>query len=464
MYFSCNLPNDVPYWIHAEKAPELQAVLNRVHRRMEMLERALQISGMAPAKFCACAAKVFRLRGESFDKMTARNIASCAKLLDDGSPAPERKEWPNATVLVDTAFVSVKDWEGLRMLGIGGSDAAVVLNRSPYQTQRGLYHEKIGTPACTSDSASDWVLARGHAMEDRVIDAFCNATGAHRLHETRMFASKKYPHCTANIDDIVEFDDGRIFVFESKTTVAENTMAWAADKIPAHYVPQMRQYPAVLDDDRICGTYIGCLFTDDIVFGGTYVGSAYDLNRLAVRFLERDPAAEDAQLKIEQEWFEENVEQNLEPPLTGDPDKEISVLMKYERNPQAQTMAPETWDILDVGDLVSQWEHYAKEESEMNNQIKVISDAKREVAAKMIEKLNGNTAANVSMSDGSGIFEIKNTPRKKTSVDTEKLMELVDIASGMLPESLTASMRDCIKTTPDAFRVFSIRRKIGKKL
>ena len=111
-------------------------------------------------------------------------------------------------------------------------------------------------------------------MEDRVIDAFLKLTGFKRIPETRMFRSRKYPHQTANIDGIVISPDGRIFVFEAKTTVAENWDAWKDGKIPRSYVPQTRQYPAVLDDDRVQGTYIGCLFIVDLIVGGLYVGSA----------------------------------------------------------------------------------------------------------------------------------------------------------------------------------------------
>ena len=132
-----------------------------------------------------------------------------------------------------------------------------------------------------------------------------------------MFRSKKYPHCSANIDAIVRFPGNRLYVFEAKTTIGENYDAWAGDKIPATYIQQTRQYPAVLDDDRILGTYIGCLFTVDYSLNGYYLGSSANVGQFVSRFVDRDKTLEDNQLAEEETFFNTYVAENVEPPFFG---------------------------------------------------------------------------------------------------------------------------------------------------
>ena len=369
--------------------------------------------------------------------------------------------WPNAIVVVDTAFVTTPEWESIRHIGIGGSDAAVVLGVSPYQTPRGLYHDKVGTPrTIKEETESNWVFDRGHIMEDRVIEAFCNITGAKVVPETRMFASRGNPNCTANIDAIIRFDDGRLYVFEAKTTIRENWKAWADDKIPPQYVPQMRQYPAVLDDDRILGTYIGCLFTNDSVVGGVYLGSEWQGKEFVARFVERDKLLEKQQLEGEERWFGDYIAVNEVPPVESEKDQELEIIRAFAPNdgsPQKLEWLPG-----EVSTDIEEYLRLKKEQADAKKRADAFEKDAKVISFKLIEKLGGSAEAVVDLDD-ERFYEVKNAPRSRTSVDTESLEVLIDSAAPLLPAEMLDKFRGCIVKNPDSYRVFSIKEKVRKK-
>lgn len=461
MYFECSLPEQAPHWLDARVAKDFTLTMQRVRARMELLECALDVSGMKGETFAEHAKKLFEISPQQFDAMTAEDIAGFVTMIDDGSEAEDRMVWPNAITIADTAFVTTDEWESIRHIGIGGSDAAVVLGVSPYQTATNLYYSKVGTPAEGQDDApGNWVFDRGHIMEQRVIDAFCSVTGAKVVPESRMFASKTHPNCTANIDAIIRFSDGRMFIFEAKTTIKNNWAAWASDKIPRQYVPQMRQYPAVLADDRIMGTYIGCLFTDDYVVGGVYVGSQYDPDKLVTRFVERDAAEELDLLEREEQWFADHIECNDVPPQTGDPLAELQVLKTYV--PRAESKAaPKELLLAEVKSDIEEWERLKTEHSAAQKKASSLDDAKKSVAARLVEKLGSSPEAVIELDDNR-FYEMKNSSRSRTSVNVEELNILIDVAAPHLSSDLVDKFRGCIVKNDDAFRVFSLKEKIKK--
>lgn len=462
-YFECNLPKTAPYWMHPSVMGAFNDSIQRIYKRMDTLNEALEVSGLDGATFAKHARILFDMMKDKegkFDSLTPEDIAEYACLLYDGVPVEPRMEWPNAMTVVDTAFVTTKEWESIRHFGIGGSDAAVIAGTSHFNTPFELYHDKCGTPEKRPNNASQSVFDRGHIMEPRVIEAFCKLTGAEVIPETRMFASKKHPNSTANIDAIVRFSDGRMYVFEAKTTIADNWQAWSRDKIPAYYIPQMRQYPAVLDDDRILGTYIGCLFTRDTNIAGYYVASDYDEKDFVCRFLDRDPAEEETQLAAQEQWFKEYIEQNEEPE-ESDPKKQLKAIhrMTGAPNPKAP---PLEWDLAPYADDIEQYMRYSEEMSALEKRKTALEEARRTLSVRMVQDLGNNTVANIMLDDNE-LYEIKNGPRSKTTVDIDSLTMLIDAASPFLPDEMKEKMLDCIVKQEDAYRVFSIAKKKAKK-
>ena len=467
-YFECNLPVKAPLWLHSAAVAEMQRTLDTIHGRMKRLEEALALSGMDGATFSRYARILFENRGESFDRCTPEDISSFVKFMDDGTTAEPRLEWPNSVTVVDTAFVFQKEWESIRRLSVGGSEAAVVLGLSPYQNASSLYHGKVGTPQkLPLEQDSEWVFERGHLLEDRVIDAFCKTAGARRVPETRMFASKTHPCCSANIDQIVRFSDGRLFVFEAKTTIANNWLAWSENQIPAHYVPQTRQYPAVLDDERICGTYIGCIFTSDKVVSGTYIGAEFDERKFVCRFVARDPEAEEQQLEAEETWFSDYVQMNMEPPMTGKPYDarhpragELQVLQSIT-GPADPNLPVEHWGIREFESDILHFLETKEQMSELQAKLNKLDEVAKSCSLPMIARLGERVEANVDFSDGR-YYEIKNAPRPKTTVDMEKLLMLFNVLKPYLPQELEKQLRSCVEQKTEAYRVFTIREKRRK--
>ena len=121
--------------------------------------------------------------------------------------------------------------ETIRALSIGGSDAAIIQNVSPYRTRLDLYYDKTGMPKQLDkkDPGKSFIFSYGHKVESLVVEEFCRRTGAKVIPETRMFSKKGMPYMTANIDAITQLPGGDIYVFEAKTTTFFNKTAWKAE-------------------------------------------------------------------------------------------------------------------------------------------------------------------------------------------------------------------------------------------
>ena len=198
MYFECNIDPKIPQFYHPEIYSRLVNTVALIHERTDKLNAALDSCSLKGcmtrgATFAGIAKTVFDYSTEKFDAMTAKELASVADMLYDGNDAEDRIEWPNAVVLFDTRFVTTRDWEALRHIGIGGSDSSVLMGCSPYQSEEGLWYEKLGYPEYVSEEEKQAVFDRGHFLEDTVIDTFCRLVGARRIPESRMFRHRDYP-------------------------------------------------------------------------------------------------------------------------------------------------------------------------------------------------------------------------------------------------------------------------------
>lgn len=453
-YFECNLPDVCPAYIHPTKSAEFTETLQRVKRRMAKLDDALEMTGMDGAVFAKLAKVLFDNFYMKFEDCGAEELAAWVQSCDDGSPVPHRLEWPNAIVVVDCAFLTTKEWEMIRHLGIGGSDDASVMGTSIYKNAQETYHDKVWSPMLMPASESQAVFDRGHFLEDNVVDAFLKLTDFKRIPETRMFRSKKYPHALADIDAIIQAPDGRLFVFEAKTTVAENYAAWEDDKIPRSYVNQIRHYPAVLADDRIHGAYIGCIFTVDLIAGGIYIGSSFSYEQFVARTLERNVQAEAQQLQHIEDWWETYVEHGVEPPPSSIPSDDIAVIRQFHSGP-----ADPNQPVLDLTPEASQhWkviEEYMQvtdDKSIHQKVVKSLDDRQKQLQKVFMNRMLNVVEARIDLPSGDEYYEIKWAPRKQTTVDLEKLK----IA---FPEAY----QKCVETNPESFRVFSVNKKKVKK-
>lgn len=459
-YFEENLPSEAPEYIDASMRRQVTASLRRVKARMGLLEDALDITGMTGEDFSFYAKKIFDTKVETggveaFDKMTSDQLAQAVLLIQNPAfHAVPRIEWPNAEVIVDSAFMSNDEWASVgRHLGVGGSDSSIIKGTNHFGgTKYALYHNKRMTPQKQPKDGKDSrqaIFDRGHLLEPKVIQAFCGMTGAVQIPETRMFRSKKFPHAIANIDAIVRFPDGRIYVFEAKTTIAENYDAWADNKVPYTYVYQTMQYPAVLDDDRIAGTYIGCLFTYDYKVHGLYVGSDSDVGRFACRLVERDKEAENDLLSEEESFFQDYILKGVEPPVEESPTDNVAVLNSlYPPEDIPGVVIPDS-----LLEEVQEWLDLAERKRALGKEIEGIKAQMDRASLPLIEALSGAERGVMINPDIPGIeYTVTNACRSSTTVDKE-----------MLEVAFPAAFAACVSRGKSDNPTFSVREKKAKK-
>lgn len=453
-YFAYSLPKDLPY-VEPGKRQEFHEMFARIAARMDKLENALDITGLDGATFAEYAKVLFDTRFDRFEGMTPEMLADYVLTVHDGKyQAKKRVEWPNADVVVDSAFTTTKEWEAIRHIGIGGSDAAVVLGISPYKSPYQLYHDKRCTPQkIPEDTSRQVIFDRGHAVEARVVEAFCKMVGAEIIPETRMFRSKDNPFSIADVDAVVKFPgkEDCYYIFEAKSTVADNADAWLGGRIPPHYVPQTRQYPAVLKDPRIKGCYIGCLFVYDYTIHGMYVDSGYDVGRFVSRLVERDENEEQMVLQAESAFFEKNILTGQVPQFEGKPENDIKSMRPFVG------YADKDAEVIELDGsyekAIRDYLALAEKKSAIDAQSMVLKEAMQAISMPLIETLGTSVEARLPVPDSKDheYFEVKYSPRRSTSVD-------FDVLEHKYPDVYD----ECVTNNPDAFRVFGIKVKKPK--
>ena len=443
MYFEINLPTQAPQHIYdmAERRC-ITDMLGIVHERMERLESALLLSGMRGEQFAAGAKLLFDQADTNgrpvIDHMTADEISENVKLLAENISVVSRLEWPNAIVLVDTAFLTNTEWETIRKIGIGGSDAAALMGLSPYRTAQECYHDKIATQYVINkpDKGQEFIFSYGHKLEPLVIEEFCRRTGAVQIPETRMFAKRDMPYITANIDGILKLPSDELVIFEAKTTTNFNRSAWEDGHVPVQYMPQCRQYLAVLDDPRITRAFIGC------IYGNTPADWA-----CSCVLREKEP--EEELLEAETEFWTDYVLTNTEPDPSGDPDKDIEIIRRQsgyaDKNLPAMELATKDKRIIET------YIELEAERKALSAKIDGIKSRQAQLSIDIIKEL-GNTVKGQLARDDETIYEVSYSPRSFTSVDKDKLKL-------MYPDAYN----ECVTTNPENSRVFSVKVKRRRK-
>lgn len=423
MYFECNLPKIAPAYIHPQNKGVMEAALKAIHARMEKLEEALTISGIDGATFSEYANALFDSNFTRFEGMSSDELAQYVSLVHDWKyQAVARLEWPNAEVVVDTAFLTTQEWETIRHLGIGGSDASAVLGKSDYRSPNELYQDKRWTPKLLDreKEKKQAIFDRGHAVEKNVIKAFCDMTHAEVIPETRMFRSKKNPCAIADVDAILRMPNGDLHVFEAKTTVADNYKAWSNNKVPAGYLPQTRHYLAVLDDDRIKGTYIGCLFCYDYIIHGLFVGAGADVGRFVSRLIPRDKRAESNLLKEETSFWRNYVLKTQEPPYIGPYKDDMADLEQYVGEAD-KDLPPVPLDET-FRKIIEDWLALDAKKQTVKSQLDAVQELMDEKALPLAAALAQATKGIIGVNDGLGsMYEVSYSSATQVCVDRERL-------------------------------------------
>lgn len=147
-------------------------------------------------------------------------------------------------------ILSVKDaedhekWLETRALGIGGSDAAVIMGMNPYKSPYQLWLEKTGQAEAPDLSGNQYVYW-GTKNEANIADWFQEETGK-KVKRLGTLQSREYPFMLANVDRTVIGENAGL---EIKTAGVRQYRKWKDDEIPDAYYCQCLHYMAVTGAD-----------------------------------------------------------------------------------------------------------------------------------------------------------------------------------------------------------------------
>lgn len=143
-------------------------------------------------------------------------------------------------------ILSVKDaedhekWLEARAIGIGGSDAAVIMGMNQYKSPYQLWLEKTGQAEAPDLSGNQYVYW-GTKNEANIADWFQEETGK-KVKRLGTLRSKEYPFMLANVDRTVVGENAGL---EIKTAGVRQYRKWKDDEIPDAYYCQCLHYMAV---------------------------------------------------------------------------------------------------------------------------------------------------------------------------------------------------------------------------
>lgn len=343
--------------------------------------------------------------------------------------------FPDAVVVADCSSLTNEQWKELRKLGIGGSDAAVIMECSPWKTKKELYYEKIGAPVLLDLDEDKWFIYEyGHAVEELVAKMFQRKTGFEVMIDTRMYRHPKYPFMQANVDRVVRLPDGRIAILECKTTTFFNKEEWYSGP-PRYYEMQCRHYMAVCNVDVV---YIACLF------GNTPAD-------FVCHRIERDLDYESDIIEAEKEFWENNVLAGIEPEYSGDGEMDIAVLRKYggPANIKIPPVVLEKEYIPQVKKYLAVVEQRKKQEA----LVEALKQQEKTLQIPFWEALGTATKGIIEIpEEPDSYYEISISPRSRTNVDTDRLRLVYPDA-----------YNECVSVKEESCRVFSLSKKKKKK-
>ena len=339
-------------------------------------------------------------------------------------------------VLVDTAGISREDWLSYRRKGIGGSDAAAVLNISPFRTARDLYYDKRGIVAPV-ENEDNWVqLEVGNLLEPLVARIFGKKTGLKVYQRKAMFYHPQYTWMLADLDYLVDLPDGKPAILEIKTTnynARENWWYNGQEIVPIYYDTQGRHYMCVMNIDRV---YYCCLYgnsEDDVI----------------IRMLDRDMDYENELVTLEDIFWHENVLAENPPPYTEDEDLIMDSLRRWLG--PSEKDAPPVQFSLSQYQLIRRYEELQEKKKRFDSDAKKIDAELGRVKAQIIAAMG--TSCSAIYETGEGGYKVTYNPVRKPGISKENLIRLKAVHPDIYDEYVTTqvSRRFSIKQTkPEA--------------
>lgn len=160
-----------------------------------------------------------------------------------------------------TKGMSTSEWEDARRDSLGGSDMAVILGVSPYETTKlDIYNQKIGKkPVVSASPTQEIIFNAGHFLENMVANLFSYQSGYEAYEIKGMFEHPRHPYLRGNIDRFYRIKGSKepLGFLECKTTSEYKKNEWKDNQIPTQYKVQISTYMSITNMDSC---KISCLF------------------------------------------------------------------------------------------------------------------------------------------------------------------------------------------------------------
>lgn len=200
-----------------------------------------------------------------------------------------------------------QEWLEERKKGIGGSDSAAIVGRSPYKTNIQLWKEKTGKATAEDISEKEYVKY-GVDMEPILRESFKIKNPEYEVihEENTIIRHPKYPFLFASLDGMLIHKETReVGILEIKTANVKNPAKlkeWK-DKIPDYYFTQILHYM------NVTGAQFVYLFAE--------LNYAQDYQTNKTYLIRRENVEEDIRWLEEQEidFWNNYVLKNIEPNL-----------------------------------------------------------------------------------------------------------------------------------------------------
>ena len=232
-------------------------------------------------------------------------------------------------------------WLEVRNMGIGGSDAGVIMGLNSYKSPFQLWMEKTGQIQPEDLSDNEYVYW-GTVLEDAVARRFSELTGKNVAHRGTL-QSEEYPFMLANVDRMVVGEDAGL---ECKTANAFSSKKWDGDEIPDSYYCQCLHYMAVTGCQK---WYIA------VLVGG---------NHFIWKEIKRNEEDIQALIKAESEFWDK-VQKKEMPPVDWTVSCADALKEKFHDNGEEMELPDEAGEILKELDKCQDAEKVLKQEIQL---------------------------------------------------------------------------------------------------
>ena len=197
-------------------------------------------------------------------------------------------------------------WLKFRNLGIGGSEAAVIVGMNKWKSPFQLWLEKREEVEPEDLSDNEYVYW-GNVLEQVVADRFCELTSK-KVQRRGLLQSEEYPFMLASVDRMVVGENAGL---ECKTANGFAGKQWEDDEVPDAYYIQCQHYMAVTGCER---WYIA------VLIGG---------NKFIWKCIERNPHDIDILISAEKAFWDK-VQFDVMPEVDGSENCAFALSERFE--------------------------------------------------------------------------------------------------------------------------------------